>query len=63
MDTCLAANLPYVDIANEWPAVRGLPDRDELARAHAVTLVTGAGFGPAAAETLVLRLVEQMGLR
>jgi hypothetical protein len=63
IDTCLAANLPYVDIANEWPAVRGLPGRDELARAHAVTLVTGAGFGPAAAETLVLRLVEQMGLR
>jgi hypothetical protein len=30
--------------------------------AHAVTLVTGAGFGPAATETLVLRLVEQMGL-
>jgi hypothetical protein len=30
-------------------------------RAHAVTLVTGAGFGPAATETLVLRLVDQMG--
>jgi saccharopine dehydrogenase (NAD+, L-lysine-forming) len=54
--------LPYVDIANEWPAVRGLLDRDEQARAHAVTLVTGAGFGPAATETLVLRLVEQMGV-
>jgi short subunit dehydrogenase-like uncharacterized protein len=53
--------LPYVDIANEWPAIRGLLDRDEQARAHAVTLVTGAGFGPAATETLVLRLVEQMG--
>src|SRR5262249_24369230 len=52
---------PYVDIANEWPAVRGLLDRDEQARAHAVALVTGAGFGPADTETLVLRLVEQMG--
>ena len=62
IDACLAANLPYVDIANEWPAVRGLLDRDEQARAHAVTLVTGAGFGPAATETLVLRLVEQTGL-
>lgn len=29
--------------------------------AHAVALVTGAGFGPAATETLVLRLVEQLG--
>ena len=62
IDTCLAAKLPYVDIANEWPAVRGLLDRDQQARAHAVTLVTGAGFGPAATETLVLRLVDQMGL-
>jgi short subunit dehydrogenase-like uncharacterized protein len=61
IDACLAARVPYVDIANEWPAVRGLLDRDEEARAHTVALVTGAGFGPAATETLVLRLVEQMG--
>jgi short subunit dehydrogenase-like uncharacterized protein len=61
IDACLAARVPYVDIANEWPAVRGLLDRDEQARAHAVALVTGAGFGPAATETLVLRLVERMG--
>jgi len=60
IDACLAAKLSYVDIANEWPAVRALLDRDEQARAHAVTLVTGAGFGPAATETLVLRLVEQI---
>jgi len=62
IDACLAAGLPYVDIANEWPAVRGLLDRDAQARSHAVTLVTGAGFGPAATETLVLRLVEQLGV-
>jgi saccharopine dehydrogenase (NAD+, L-lysine-forming) len=61
IDACLAAKVPYVDIANEWPAVRGLLDRDEQARAHAVALVTGAGFGPAATETLVMRLVEQLG--
>src|SRR5215470_8815221 len=62
IDACLAAGVSYVDIANEWAAVRGLLDRDEQARAHAVTLVTGAGFGPAATETLVLRLVEQLGV-
>jgi short subunit dehydrogenase-like uncharacterized protein len=62
IDACLAARVPYVDIANEWPAVRGLLDRDEQARAHAVTLVTGAGFGPAATETLVLRLAGQLGV-
>ena len=44
IDACLAAGVSYVDIANEWAAVRGLLDRDEQARAHAVTLVTGAGF-------------------
>jgi saccharopine dehydrogenase (NAD+, L-lysine-forming) len=62
IDACLAATVPYVDIANEWPAVRGLLDRDEQARAHAVALVTGAGFGPAATETLVLRLAERLGV-
>jgi saccharopine dehydrogenase (NAD+, L-lysine-forming) len=61
IDACLAAGASYADIANEWAAVRGLLDRDEQARAHAVTLVTGAGFGPAATETLVLRLAGQMG--
>jgi short subunit dehydrogenase-like uncharacterized protein len=60
IEACLAAGVSYVDIANEWAAVRGLLDRDEQARARAVTLVTGAGFGPAATETLVLRLVGQM---
>jgi saccharopine dehydrogenase (NAD+, L-lysine-forming) len=61
IDACLTAGVSYVDIANEWPAVRGLLDRDEQARAHAVALVTGAGFGPAATETLVLRLAAQLG--
>jgi saccharopine dehydrogenase (NAD+, L-lysine-forming) len=61
IDACLAAGVSYVDLANEWAAVRGLLDRGDQARAHGVTLVTGAGFGPAATETLVLRLVDQMG--
>jgi short subunit dehydrogenase-like uncharacterized protein len=61
IDACLTAGVSYVDIANEWPAVRGLLDRDGQARAHGVALVTGAGFGPAATETLVLRLAGQMG--
>ena len=61
IDACLGAGVSYVDIANEWPAVRSLLDRDAHARLHQVTLVTGAGFGPAATETLVLRLTGQMG--
>lgn len=62
IDACLAAGVSYVDIANEWPAVRGLLERGEEARGREVALVTGAGFGPAATETLVLRLVEGMGV-
>jgi short subunit dehydrogenase-like uncharacterized protein len=61
IDACLAAGVSYVDIANEWPAVQGLLERGEEARDREVALVTGAGFGPAATETLVLRLVERMG--
>ena len=61
IDACLAAGVPYVDIANEWPAVRALLDRGEDARAREVALVTGAGFGQAATEALVFRLVERMG--
>lgn len=61
IDACLTARTPYVDIANEWPAVKGLLDRDDLARALEVPLITGAGFGPAATEMLVLRLVERIG--
>jgi short subunit dehydrogenase-like uncharacterized protein len=62
VDAALAAGVSYVDIANEWSAVRGLLDRDGEARAHGVTLVTGAGFGPAATETLVMRLVGLLGV-
>jgi short subunit dehydrogenase-like uncharacterized protein len=61
VDACLGAGVPYVDIANEWVAVRAVLDRDAQAREHGVALVTGAGFGPAMTETLVLRLIEQAG--
>src|SRR3954453_7972387 len=61
VDACLAARVPYVDIANEWSAVRDLLDRDDHTRTVGVALVTGAGSGPAATETLVLRLVGPSG--
>ncbi len=61
VEACLAAGVGYVDIANELPAVRALLERDEEAKSCGVTLVTGAGFGPAATETLVLRLVSRLG--
>src|SRR4051812_38761172 len=48
IDACLAARRPYVDIANEWSAVRNLLDRDGQAHEQEIALVTGSGFGPAA---------------
>ncbi len=49
----------YVDIANERAAVRALLDRDGEARERGVALVTGAGFGLAATESLVLSLLAE----
>ncbi|GAA2272437.1 saccharopine dehydrogenase NADP-binding domain-containing protein [Kitasatospora cystarginea] len=56
---CVDAGTAYVDLANERAAVRALLDRDVEAREHGVALVTGAGFGPAATEALVLTLLGQ----
>jgi len=60
VEACLSARVPYIDIANELGAVRALLGRDGAAREAGVTLVTGAGFGLVATETLVLRLMEEL---
>ena len=52
----MAAGSHYVDLANELEPVRELLDLDADARSHGVTLVTGAGFGVLATETLVIGL-------
>ncbi|MGW2254725.1 saccharopine dehydrogenase NADP-binding domain-containing protein [Kitasatospora sp. NPDC001660] len=57
---CLDAGTAYVDLANERAAVRALLDRDTEARDRGVALVTGAGFGPAATEALVLALLGRV---
>ncbi|MEU7096530.1 saccharopine dehydrogenase NADP-binding domain-containing protein [Kitasatospora aureofaciens] len=54
---CLDTGTAYLDLANERAAVRALLDRDAEARERDATLVTGAGFGPAATEALVLALL------
>jgi len=53
---CMAAGSHYVDVANELEPVRELLDLDADARSQGVTLVTGAGFGVLATETLVIGL-------
>jgi len=55
---CLQAKTPYVDLANELSAVRTLLEHDEEARQQGVQLVTGAGFGVVATETLALLLAQ-----
>src|SRR4051794_2536427 len=61
LDACLDIGVGYVDIANELTAIRGVLARDELAKERGVTVVTGAGFGPAGTESLVLELVAELG--
>jgi len=46
----------YVDVANELPAVEKILALDARATAAGQTLVTGAGFGVLATESVVLRL-------
>jgi short subunit dehydrogenase-like uncharacterized protein len=55
---CLAAGSHYVDLANELPPVQAVLNMDADARSEGVTLVTGAGFGVLATETLVIELVS-----
>ena len=57
IQACLDARIPYVDIANEHTAIGYLLGLHQRAAAHGTVLVTGAGFGPAVTEALVLGLM------
>jgi short subunit dehydrogenase-like uncharacterized protein len=48
----------YLDLANDIATVRGLLGRDADARRNGNTLVTGAGFGVTATESLAMRLTD-----
>ncbi|MFY9926403.1 MAG: hypothetical protein WAK82_00220 [Streptosporangiaceae bacterium] len=54
---CLPAS-DYVDLANDVAAVSALLGLDEAAVAAGRTLVTGAGFGVTASESVVVRLCQ-----
>jgi short subunit dehydrogenase-like uncharacterized protein len=54
----LQSRTSYLDLANELSAVRALLDRDAEACQQGVQLVTGAGFGVVATETLALMLAN-----
>ena len=59
VDACLAAGSDYVDLANDLSAVAALLDRQADAVRAGRTLVTGAGFGVTATESVVVRLCEE----
>ena len=54
---CLKAGIPYIDIANELRVVQRLLALAGQARAAGTVVVTGAGFGPAVTESLLLQLM------
>lgn len=56
VDACLAAGSDYVDVANDLAAVSQLLARHGEAERAGRTLVTGAGFGVTATESVVVRL-------
>jgi short subunit dehydrogenase-like uncharacterized protein len=62
--TIVRACLPgshYVDLANDVPAVAALLDLGQQATAAGKTLVTGAGFGVTATESVVVQLIQRRG--
>src|SRR4051794_20585666 len=60
MTAALRTRTPYIDLANEVDVVAGVLDRDGEARDRGVALVTGAGYGVAAAECLALHLAAEL---
>ncbi len=61
VDACLAAGSDYVDLANDMVAVPALLARQADAERAGRTLVTGAGFGVAATESVVAWLCSVDG--
>ena len=57
VDACLPGS-HYIDLANDVAAVSALLDRNAAAVAGGRTIVTGAGFGVTATESVVVKLCE-----
>ena len=56
VSACLVAGSHYLDLANDVAAFLQLLDRHEAARTAGTTLITGAGFGVTATESVVVAL-------
>jgi short subunit dehydrogenase-like uncharacterized protein len=58
IQACLAAGSDYLDLANDVAAVAALLALNEAATAAGRTIVTGAGFGVTATESVVVKLTQ-----
>jgi short subunit dehydrogenase-like uncharacterized protein len=58
VQACLAASSDYLDLANDVAAVAALLAQNEAATAAGRTIVTGAGFGVTATESVVVKLTQ-----
>jgi hypothetical protein len=58
VQACLQASSDYLDLANDVAAVSALLALNEAATAAGRTIVTGAGFGVTATESVVVKLTQ-----
>ncbi|MFD7714023.1 saccharopine dehydrogenase NADP-binding domain-containing protein [Streptomyces sp. NPDC059786] len=56
IDACRAAGSHYIDLANDVEALSAVSERHDAAAEAGHTLVTGAGFGVTATESVVVKL-------
>ena len=59
IESCLAGGSDYLDLANDLAGFAEVLGRNEAAVAAGRTLVTGAGFGATATESVVVRLCAE----
>src|SRR5262249_11280437 len=60
VQTCLAAETHYLDIAGEIPVLQHLFARDQAARERHIALIGGVGFGVVASNGLVKYVADQL---
>ena len=60
VQACLAAGVPYLDVANEVEVFEALYAQDEAARQHGIALITGVGFGVTTSDCLAMYVANQV---
>lgn len=62
MQACIAARIPYIDIASEYTTIQKAQALDEQARNAGVTLLPGVGMAVLPTDSLAVRLVRELPL-